>query len=68
MKIYATKELAKRTISGTDWPVEIQVYPTRKYRGAQKKWTVARVCNGVAESAETFNTRKEAMAFAEIDD
>lgn len=56
----ATRTHGTRRINGTDWPVydTLDRIPTRRAR-----WVVTRnLCNGVADRAEVYRTRREALA------
>ncbi len=52
--------VGKRTINGTDWPVENQVTKNGN------KWLVTfGLCNGVADDSQLFARKKDAMEAAE---
>jgi hypothetical protein len=47
-----------RTVYGTDFPIFWSIY---KFRS---KWIAACICNGIADSAEEFKTKKDAVQYA----
>lgn len=60
-----SKIIGKRTILGTDWPVENIVERREKFGKAY--WNVAfAVCNGVPARGENFKTKKAAFKAAGI--
>ncbi len=52
------REIGKRNIMGTDWPIYLTVHKGRT------QWILSRLCNGSCDRwAKAFNTRKEAVAY-----
>ena len=63
--IIFTKATGKRTILGTDWPVETVVY--RRENFGKPHWNVAfDLCNGTPSRSENFSTKKAALEAAGI--
>ena len=59
------RKTGTRTILATDWPVATTV--NRMKIDSRVAWVVAwGLCNGVATDSETFFTRREALAAAEM--
>jgi len=57
-----TATVSTRTIAGTDYPVDVTL--TRfAPAGRRPTWTVATVCNGVADCGQEWRTRRDADAF-----
>ena len=60
-----TIDTGSRTVCGTDWPVRTLVQ-REALPGRPVRWVVARsVCNGIADGANYYRTRREALAAAE---
>ena len=60
------KTTGKRTILGTDWPVETLV--DRRGQFGSFYWLVTwGLCNGAAERSERFTTKKAALEAAGIE-
>lgn len=54
--------IGKRTVNGTDFPVSYQLHQD-KMPGRRPTWVVTRaVCNGAADGATDYKTRREAVA------
>jgi len=59
--VIASKTVGKRTINGTDWPIEDQIV-RQQFGTSRPEWHVVRgLCNGVPYDVETYRTRKEAL-------
>ena len=57
----ATSTYSARTILGTEWPVYDAL--DRDEMHGRVRWVVTRgICNGVPSHAETYRTRREALA------
>jgi hypothetical protein len=62
MKYAYQAEIGRRTILGTDHPVEVVAYKTDR-----RRWIVTTICNGIAESKpKGFRTKKDAVAYAKV--
>lgn len=57
----ASSTVSTRTILGTEYPVSVQVNRFAR-KGRCSQWSVATICNGVADRSHTFATRTAAMA------
>lgn len=55
----AEKSLGTREILNTNHGITAYVERSQSVRGTE--WTVAVVCNGIADYSETFKTRRAAM-------
>ena len=62
MKLLASKEIGKRNVGGTLFPVEIQVYEFKRFSFSKPQFIAATVCNGIATHKEKFRTLKAAKA------
>ena len=62
--IILSLQVAVRTLSNTDWPVEL-VVERQNILGRTPYWIVYEVCNGIASGTTRFATRKAAIAYAE---
>ena len=52
----ASVRLGIRTIAGTDWPIERNVYKLGSHR-----WQAVTVCNGTVSDGRMYRTRGAAM-------
>ena len=63
--LVASKETGRRTVLGTDWPIENVV--SKRTKWGKVYWNVAfGLCNGTPSSSENFKTRREALEAAGI--
>ena len=58
--LVAEKSLGTRTILNTNHGITASV--KREQWASRTEWTLTVVCNGIAESHETFTARRDAMA------
>lgn len=58
-KLIAEKQTGVRKELGTDWPILDQVHKT-----GPREWTYTwGLCNGIAEGAQEFKTKREALEY-----
>jgi len=63
-EIIYRQEIGKRTMAGTNWPVENIIY--RQKIGSRIFWyAVKGLCNGIPLAGKTFKTNKEAAIWIE---
>lgn len=54
------REIGKKNIMGTDWPIYLTVHKGRS------QWILTRLCNGSCDRwVKTFRTRREAVAYGD---
>ena len=59
--ILREKQTGTRKLAGTDWPIVDQLH--REQMSGKASWVITRgLCNGIPDKAETFKTKKEALA------
>ena len=64
-KIIKEKTDGHRTITGTDWPIVVEVL-REQFDNQRPYWIVRSHCNGIGFHAERFSTRRDALeAFGE---
>lgn len=57
-QVVDSKEIGKRRMYGTDWPVEVFIHKTHK-----RKWLVHTICNGISEGGRRFSRLSDAQEY-----
>jgi hypothetical protein len=60
LKYAYRKVIGTRKVLNTDWPIEAVVY-----KNGEREWVSATVCNGIADTAAVFATKREALEDAQ---
>ena len=60
--VLAERETGRRVLAGTDWPVRDKLVRDQR-PGRRPTWEIVRgLCNGIAQRADVYRTRREALA------